>query len=226
MGGQADVNLVTARLDVRKSTTPQRETEDGHLGPARALRDGTLVNSPYITALGMEGRVYISSDADQNDMVTGQTSYADTTPTLMLDVPEGVTAIPLGVFLSQDGTVGGGEILVHIEIDHVVRYASAGTAEAVLSSRTDMPLPNQCTLYSGATAVAGYGILVYGGNFPQDVDPAVADDINWHQFLWTPTVPMFLVGPAALLVYTYAGATGPSYYWNVKWAEIPSSDLE
>jgi len=175
----------------------------------------------------MEGRVYISSDADQNDLVTGQGSYADTTPTLMLGVPEGVAAIPLGVFLSQDGTVAGGEILVHIEIDHVVRYASGGTSEAVLSSRTDMPIPNACRLYSGATAAAGYGILVFGGNFVEDVVPAVADNINWHQFLWTPTVPMFLVGPAALLIYTYSAAgAGPSYYWNVKWAEIPSSDLE
>lgn len=225
MGGTADLKLVTAQLDVRKAVTPQRETTDGIDGPPRAIRDGSLVMSPHVWALAKEGRVFISADSDHAQVVTGAESYADTTPTLQLDVPKGCTAIPLAVFLSQDGTAAGGEILVHIEIDEVVRYASSGTLEKVRSSRTDMPLKNQCDLYSAPTAVAGAGIQVYAGNFVHDVAPTVTDDINWHQFLWVPDVPIFLVGAAALNVYTYATAPGPQYYWYVMWAEIPSSDL-
>jgi len=221
----ADLRILTADLDVRKAVTPQRETADGHTGPPRAIRDGSLVMSPHVWALAKEGRVFISADSDHAQVLTTQTSFANTTPALLLDVPTGCTAIPLGVFLSQDGTVAGGEILVHIEIDHVVRYSTGGTSEKVRSSRTDMPLKNQCDLWSGATAVAGAGIQVYSGNFVHDVAPVVADDINWHQFLWVPDVPMFLVGPAALNVYAYARTPGPEYYWYVMWAEIPSSDL-
>jgi len=226
MGGTADLKLLTADLEVRKAVTPQRETADGHVGPPRAIRDGSLVMSPHVWALAKEGRVFISADSDHAAVLTTQTSYADTSPALLLDVPKGTTAIPLGVFLSQDGTIAGGEILVHIEIDEVVRYASGGAREKVRSSRTDMPLPNTCDLYSGATAVAGAGIQVFSGNFINSCTPEVAQDINWHQFLWVPDVPMFLVGPAALNVYAYASDPGPEYYWYVMWAEIPSSDLK
>lgn len=225
MAGTADLKLVTASLDVRKAVTPQRETTDGIDGPPRAQRDGSLVMSPYVWALAKEGRVFIAADSDHAAVLTTQTAYADTTPALLLDVPKGCTAIPLGVFLSQDGTAAGGEILVHIEIDEVVRYASGGAREKVRSSRTDMPLKNQCDVWSEATAVAGAGIQLYAGNFINSVAPEVADDINWHQFLWVPDVPIFLVGAAALNVYAYATDPGPEYYWYVMWAEIPSSDL-
>jgi len=218
-------NYLPAETYARKASVPLRETTDGVTGIIRALRDGSLVSSNFIEALAMEGRVFYASDGDQNDTVTGQTSFANTTPTFLLDVPKGITAIPLYMHIVQTGTVAGGEIALLMEIDDGERYSTGGTAEKVLSSRTDMPIKNVCTLYSGATATAGYGVGIYHAEVVQDIDPAAADDWRWHNILWTPSLPNFVVGDGAWAIYTVAGSTGMTMYWSLAWAEIPSSSL-
>ena len=172
--------------------------------------------------LSSQGRIFTASDADQNDLVTGQTSFAATTPTFMLDIPSGTTVVPLLVSLGQTGTVAGDAISVIIEIDNADRYASSGTSETVFNNKTAGGVfTNAATLYSGATAESGYGVRVFGVTVAQDVAPA--EGIS-NEVLWTPTsTPEFLVGPAAFLVYTYAGTTGPTWFWTIKWAEIPTS---
>lgn len=179
------------------------------------------LGSDFLTYLAADGRIFYASDADQNDLVTGQTSFANTTPTFVLEVPTGTTAIPLMVRLSQTGTVAGGAIDVIMELDNAARYSSGGTTETVLAAKTGgNTQSNNCTLYSGATAAAGYGVRIFGATIGQDVSPAEGAP---NEILWTPVAGLdFLVGPAAFLVYTYAGTTGPTWFWTVKWAEIPS----
>lgn len=177
------------------------------------------------------GRVFYASDADQNDVVTGQTSFANTTPTFLLDVPTGQTAIPLMVNLYQTGTVAGGAIDIILEIDNADRYNTGGTSETVLCSRTtggDLggTLPTGLALYSGATANAGYGIRLDAATIAQDVDPAVTETAQ-RKYLWTPHAGLdYVVGPGAFAVYTYAGTTGPTWFWTIKFAVIPSDWLD
>lgn len=174
--------------------------------------------------LANQGRVYVASDADQNDLVTGQTSFAATTPTFMIDVPANIVCVPLLVSLGQTGTVAGDAISVIIEMDNADRYASSGTSETVLNTKTGgSVVTNACTVYSGATAESGYGARLFGITVAQDVAPA--EGIS-NEIIWTPTsTPEFLVGPAAFLVYTYAATTGPTWFWTLKWAEFPTSWL-
>lgn len=181
-------------------------------------------NADICTMLAIEGRLFYSSDADQNDLVTGQTSFANTTPSFLLDVPAGTIAIPLLVSLGQTGTVAGGDIQIIIEIDNVKRYASGGTAEKIFNPNTIPGRPPvQSVLYSGATASAGYGMRIMGKTVAPDVSPAEGVDT---EYLWTPSGgPEILVGPASFLVYTYAGTTGPSWFWTVKWLEVPATRL-
>ena len=172
--------------------------------------------------LASQGRIYTASDADQNDLVTGQTSFAATTPTFMIDVPSGTTIVPLLVSLGQTGTVAGGAVSVIIELDNADRYNTGGTAETVFNNKTAGGVfTNNSTLYSGATAESGYGVRVFGVTVGADVEPA--EGIS-NEVLWTPTsTPEFLVGPAAFLVYTYAATTGPTWFWTIKWAEFPTT---
>ena len=172
--------------------------------------------------LSSQGRIFTASDADQNDTVTGQTSFATTTPTFMIDVPSGTTIVPLLVSLGQTGTVAGDAITVIIELDNADRYNTGGTAETVFNNKTAGGVfTNACSVYSGATATDAYGVRTFGVTVAQDVAPA--EGIS-NEVLWTPTsTPEFLVGPAAFLVYTYAGTTGPTWFWTIKWAEIPTS---
>lgn len=173
--------------------------------------------------LALEGRVFYASDAAQNDRVTGQTSFAATTPTFLLRVPANTVAIPLLVSLGQSGSVAGGDVTVIIESDNVDRYSSSGTSETVYNSRTGPALPtNQCTLYSGATAGSGYGARIMGVTVAADVAPA--EGIS-NELIWSPSGPDVLVGPASFLVYTFAASTGPTWLWSLKWAEFPLDRL-
>lgn len=190
-------------------------------GPSISLKN-TNVTADYMWALAARGRVFIGADGDQNDTVTGQTSFANTTPTWSIDVPLGTTCIPLYVDLSQSGTVAGDTIFLIVEIDNADRYASGGTAETVLNARTDATHSPLCTLRSNPTAEAGYGIRVVSANIAPDVSPA--EGIIPGPFIPMP-MPFFLVGPAGFLVYTYAGTTGPTWLWSIAWAEIPTRDL-
>ena len=165
--------------------------------------------------LAKQGRLFISSDADQNDVVTGQTSFADTTPTFLLDVPRSVTAVPLFLNLSQTGTVAGGDIQIITEIDKIKRYSTGGTAEKVFTpSKIGTP---SCRFYSGATALAGYGIRLMGVTTGADVSPA--EGAIQGPF-WPPEMPYLLEGPATFLVYIYAATTGPTVFWSFGWAEL------
>lgn len=190
---------------------------------ARGDRSGIAFSGSRIEALALEGRVFIASDADQNDVVTGQTSFANTTPTFLLNVPSGTTAQPLYVKLSQAGVVAGAAIDIIFEIDNIAAYASGGTAETVLSTRVTSPVANSCSLYTNATATAGYGVAVdHMFALIQDVLSALTDGYQYHEIDWTPPVPLILEGPASFKVFTYAATTGPSWLWSIGWAEWPS----
>lgn len=182
-----------------------------------------LRDQDILSALAMEGRAFYASDNDQNDVVTGQTSFANTTPTFLLDVPSGTTAIPILVALTQSGSVAGGDIDVIMEIDNADRYASSGTSETVLCARTSGGRSNLCTLYSNPTAESGYGVRIWGVHVAPDISPAEGV-IN--ELVWTPAGTLdYIVGPGALAIYTYAGTTGPTWLWTIKWIEIPTADL-
>lgn len=184
------------------------------LGP---LVGGAGVAADYLWRLALEGRLFTASDTDQNDLITGQTSFADTTPSILLRVPAGTVALPLFVNLSQTGSVAGGAIDVIIEIDDADRYASGGTVETTFSGLASRRRrPTTCSPVTGATTSSGYGNRVWAATIGQDVSPA--EGAVQGPF-WRPEMPYFLEGPASFLVYTYAGTTGPTWFWSLGWAE-------
>lgn len=180
------------------------------------------VVADYLWKLGAKGLIYIASDADQDDKVTGQTSFVVTTPTFLLSVPKGVTVIPIAANLVQAGTVGGGAVDVIIEVDRgTTRYASGGTSEKVFNPNGANVNAAKSALYTGPTATSGYGANVWRATIGQDVSPAEG---AVNGVFWKPEAPFFLSGPAALLVYTYAGVTGPTWFWNFTFAEIDTKE--
>lgn len=187
-----------------------------------AVRGGgyPVVSMDWLWQAAFQGKIFVASDADQNDTVTGQTSFADTTPTFLLDVPYGIIAIPLFLGLSQTGTIAGGVIEFYIEIDNVKRYSSGGTAEKSFNTIRDTA---KCSLYSTPTALAGYGINVAQATIAQDVSPA--EGIIPGP-IWRPFYPMHLEGPASLNIYTIAAVTAPTWHWQFGWLEVTRRELE
>lgn len=183
---------------------------------------GATVTSDLMWRLSKMGRLYIASDADYNDLVTGQTSAANTTPTFLHRVPSGTVAIPLYLNLGQTSTVAGGAIDVIIAISDVDRYSSAGTSERIYNPSKNNPRVPASTFYSGATAsdVNG-GNRIFGATIGPDVSPA--EGAVQGPF-WRPEMPYVLEGPASLLVWTYAGTTGPTWFWSYGFAEFTTAE--
>lgn len=187
-----------------------------------------------LSMLAAEGHGFYSSDADPNDVVTGQTSFANTSPTFILSNPagSGVIIIPVMISLTQSGTVAGGDIDVLVELDNTDRFSSGGTAELVFCSRTDSPRGttaadgtgiNKGILRSGATTSAGVGINVYRQRLGADISPAEG---AVQEVFWAPTGSLDFMAPgSSLLVYTYAGTTGPTWLWSFKWLEINTDEV-
>ena len=191
-----------------------------------SLRTDILKGVDIGSKLAIEGKVFYAADSAANTFVLGQTSWVVTTPTFLLQIPDGTTAIPLGINLNQTTPVAGAAIDIIVEFDNADRYASGGTSETVFPARTTGPSgtnTNLCTLWSNPTATSAYGIRVDGVTVGFDISSAEGV-IN--EYVWTPSGGYdFLVGPASVLVFTYAGTTGPTWIWNFKWGEILTVNL-
>ena len=173
--------------------------------------------------IAIEGRKFYASDADQNDRVTGQTSFANTTPTFLLQNPgnSGVVVIPLFFVLNQTGSVAGGDVDIITELDFDRNTAASGTSETVRNARFGYNRTNKALLWSTPTAAAGYGVRLDGITTGPDISPAEG---ALQQYIWTPTSVMDLMDPGTCLkVFTFAAATGPTFYWTFAWAEVPPS---
>lgn len=202
-------------------------------GPVAVSRRGETLVIPAAQGWVNKERVYIASNAaKQTALATGGTSYSDTAPAFILDVAAGTTMIPLSIGLRQGGTVAGGVITVIVTADIGNRYSSGGTA---ITARN---------LKIGGGVAAGNrrasGVTVYGTS---PTASAVNTHISLQSTILTPDVgagtlvnspnavfewPKLgevapeLIGPASLVIYTYAGTTQPSWYFNFKWLEIDS----
>lgn len=216
-----------ADMFARANTNTIAPVGNGGMRMLESTRDGALFTADWITKLVLAGRVFIATDGDANDRVTGQTSFADTTPTFLLRVPSGVVCIPLLMYLGQAGTVAGAAIDVSVALATSDAWASGGTSETVYNARLKSANANSCTLYSGATATTALLTRqVRSWALGQDVSPAEG---AVQEVIWTPDkmggVPLVLEGAASLGVFTSAGTTGPTWYWTFAWAELDTANV-
>ena len=70
---------------------------DGEQGLVRLNRRGELITPDWYQQLVADGRVFLASNAAREtaEAIGTATTWSDTDPALLLDVPDGKTAIPL-----------------------------------------------------------------------------------------------------------------------------------
>lgn len=183
-----------------------------------------LQNQDILSYLGVQGKTFTAGPSSAiNATATGQTSFAATTPTFLLNVPSGKTAVPLYISLAQAGSVAGGDITVLVGKDRVNRYSSGSTTLSAVSDRPGKGVLAACTLYVNPTATSGVAVRMAGVQMAPDISPAEGVINEW---VWTPAGKLdYLDGPAALMVYTYAASTGPTWLYSFGWAEVDTADL-
>lgn len=194
--------------------------------------DGALYEADYLHTLAREGRIFIASPGvalSTTSTGAAATSFVATTPDFTLEVPTGTTCLPLRIKATQAGTVAGGAITVIMGIQGAIERSSGGTVFAnILSSRTDaLGVARTCIPYIAPTVAADtVGVAVYRDILTQTVTttrPGLADDVDFQPY--GNGMPIYLVGPSALKFYSFAASTAPTWFFEITWAEIPSSDL-
>lgn len=202
---------------------------DGAVASARLNKRGEIVaQADWMLQLVLEGRVYNASNLTIETAAVGSTSFADTDPFLLLDVPEGTTVIPLEVYLAQAGTVAANPVQVYLTTDDRVRFSSGGTSVTPINMRKDDVRGSAALFYVGdGTAITATANTDADTLMAALLDPDVTDPNSTENFLWSARnmIPPVLIGPAALLVHLVSATTAPGVLWTVKWAEWPTSDI-
>lgn len=185
-----------------------------------------------VAVLTAQKKVYNLGPAAINTTATGTTTLANTTPTWLLDVPAGITCIPLMASLQQAGSVAGAAVTVIMEVDNADRYTSGGAALTVLNARTDGPgLPSSGgvapVMHVRSTAILAtnaYGVQIWAPLVGPDISPA--EGVT-NELVWTPPAgaPEFLIGPAAWLINTNAATTAPTWNYAFKIAAFLTTEL-
>ena len=180
---------------------------------------GLVVSDRYDQAI-LDGRAFmVSNAARETALAVGGTSFSDTAPAFILDVPSGTGVVPLEIDLRQGGSVAGGVITVLATLSDKVRRDSGGTSHTPQSMRFDELNTSGCSFYTAPTANANADdISLFSGLFAHDLDGAVGvSQVHWSA---RDSYAPYLVGPASLVVYTFAGSTQPSWFFTFKWAEV------
>ena len=180
---------------------------------------GLVVSDRYDQAI-FDGRAFmVSNAARETALAVGGTSFSDTAPAFILDVPSGTGVVPLEIDLRQGGSVAGGVITVLATLSDKVRRASGGTSHTAQSMRFDELHTSGCSFYTGPTANANADdISLFSGLFAHDLDGAVGvSQVHWSA---RDSYAPYLVGPASLVVYAFAASTQPSWFFTFKWAEV------
>lgn len=206
--------------------TSQEQTGPGHPLPVQTLGEprlaGVQVTMDFAWLLALGGYGFVAGDADQNDVVTAQTSFANTTPAFLFHNPlnSEVMLIAPQMFLAQAGTVAGGDITINGELVRPSAYASGGTSELVRGMNTMYYAGyNKCLFYSGATATAGYGITI-GEPFTLAPDVSPAEGVI-NVPSWAPPPGTVLAPGSSLNLFISSATTGVTLQWRAEWYEIP-----
>ena len=183
--------------------------------PLPILRD-----SGDIASLVEEGKCFHIVNETVGTELVGQTAYVATAATFSLRNLGSKLMIPLWARLHQADAVAGGRIIVHaqvLEADQAPTTITAATVRNLNWWKKDASDVLAGTTVTLPTFTTGNARLVWTGEFFQTVSAANNDQII-NVF---PRPGFVAVRPlGALHIYTWAGTTGPSWSYDIAWAEL------
>ena len=182
--------------------------------PLPLIRDYSLAQT-----LIHEGKAFHVANPTMLTGVTGQTSHALTLATIYLGNRGSKQLVPLWARFSQSGTVAGGRIQTGIKIADTDQFTS-GTALTVEPLNADIGGGSQVVGYHTATIPA-----FTAGNArnltARELFMTVLLDNAHDPADLIPFPGCCVVNPGgALYIYTNAATTGPTWQFDVAWAEL------
>lgn len=217
-------NLNTELL-VRKAVSPQREDSTTN-EKLWATLDGAGITEEAVQALVMDGRVFHARVGKDTTPVTLDATWANTDPDISMDIPAGLTVIPLRIAVVYEAFGTDAIVETMTLVTQTLGAASAGTLFTSVNYRTRHTRDSLAKVYVGPTVTSGYtgtyfelyrdcqqlaGTQAAGeGGIPYRVE--------WN-YKKNPPVPL-IEGAASMQTWGTGNAT--SGYIDWVWAEIPS----
>lgn len=201
-------------------------TLDGTAQPCRVIRDGALVEIPWTMATSLEGRVFAANFGTGTTSITGKTTFTSGSPEANLDIPAGVTVMPLAASVTLTGAATSINIHVWCQVNgNLTGNGTSSAGPTVFNLRIgDQPFASRVLTrqaYSAAgTAPTNLIELLHVFNAAA---PAAATPWEWSY----PTLPLSpVVGPASVSCYAVAGTAAPTAMFRLVWIELPSSTVQ
>jgi hypothetical protein len=220
-----ELTNINSELLARKATSPQRDSE-GTIEKLWATLDGAGVTESVVQALVMDGRVFHARVGLDTTPVTLDAEWANTDPDLSMDVPGGITVIPLRIAVIYEA-FGSDAIVETITLcTTTLAAASAGTKFTPINYRLRHSRDSACSVYVGPTVTSGYAGTYFElfRDCQQLAGTQAAGEggipyrVEWT-FLKNPPAPL-LEGDASMQTWGTGQATTGYIDWV--WAEIPS----
>ncbi len=218
-----------------KQTTGIDILSEGSDQYLRLLRDGSVLNMPWLMAKVIQGKVFGVNVGILSTPTTLNATIADGEQDLYVIVPTGTTIIPvyLSVGFEDTGTAQVMDVLAVASPTYDA--AVTGTATTIRNLRTDNPFTSNCVATAVVTAA---GTACETGNYFEFFRPyaGFAEDAfngstSWvnpsiHGAVWTigqAVVPPVIVGQGSLNVF--ASAFAGTGFITVIWVEEPTANL-
>ena len=148
---------------------------DGTWVALRSLRDGAAIVCPWYQALVLEGRVFHTEAPNVGAAgLTIMTTYADTSKTLFVDIPDGTASIPLKAQAGFQATGAAVDNAYAFTSDTLNGTGGTETALTPINARRDAPITSGATVAHTADSetdtVTGAEYVLSQFSTSQDLD--------------------------------------------------------
>lgn len=205
---------------------------EGREHNARMNPRGELIVPDWMTQLVMDGRVYNFSNAVMEGgaraLIGEATDVANalTNPSILVDVPDGTTILPLEIQIGLEGTgTSPGDYDVQVSTDDGTHFSSGGATLTPINARKDDPNTSACTVYEGSTQIVTSANTDDNIIFVEHMDVSLQGaekDVFWSA---RTHVTECLIGPASLLIHLIASNVDNEFLFHVKYAEFSTTDI-
>ena len=191
---------------------------------ARAFQDGTLGAIDWRMLKVMEGKVFQLQIGTEDAPVDSTATIDDLLVWGVVDVPEGIIAIPIRAEVHVADFTTATDIFCMLEVDNAKqRYTSGGTAFTPLNLNTGSSSASGCSAYAGTDITVG--AKTTGGSIEVArvviTEDNVGTGIGGEKFFFYDDVcPPFVKGPASIILHFGAGSADAKGFGLVKWVEL------
>jgi hypothetical protein len=225
MGEVSTSALSGLPMEARKSITPRR-SDSTEIDRIWANLDGAVVTDEFIQALVADGRVFHARVGEATTPVTLDPAWANTDPDLVIEVPSGLTVIPLRIAVIYEAFGTDLTVETIILCSGTPAASSAGTLFTSVNYRLNHTRGSACKVYVGPTVTSGYAgsYLELYRDCQQLAGTQAAGEggidyrVEWN-YKKCPPAPL-VEGDAQISIWGTGQAT--SGFIDAVWAEVPS----